>query len=181
MVVNQMQVSEVYSPLRVVKMANRMGLRGGWSLDLTTHDEHGRPWDFNDRTMRNKAIRKLVDDQPLVLIGSPMCTEYIAINRINHCRLTKEEVERRVAYARKHRILHTTICNTVEEWTLFLTRTPSGVRIAGRAINEEIDGTMWSSTCGGGSVPIWFEIEGALGRSTSTQTYRIFHQLSVHR
>ena len=101
-VLNQMQVSEVYSPPRVVEMANKMGLRGGWSLDLTTHDEDGRPWDFNDATMRNRAIRKIIKDQPLVLIGSPMCIEYSAINRINHSRMTKEEVEGRMAYARKH-------------------------------------------------------------------------------
>ena len=102
MVVKQMQVSEVYSPPRVVEMANRMGLRGGWSLDLTTSDENGRPWDFNNKTMRNKAIRKLFNYQPLVLIGSLMCAEYSALNRINHCRMSKEEVEVRMAYARKH-------------------------------------------------------------------------------
>ena len=92
MVVKQMQVSEVYSPPRIVEMANKMGLRGGWSLDLTTHDEDGRPWDFNNATMRNRAVRKLPEDQPIVLIGSPMCTEYSAINRLNHCRMTREEV-----------------------------------------------------------------------------------------
>ena len=49
MMVKQMQVSEVYSPPRVVEVANRMGLRGGWSLDLTTQDEQARPWAFNNR------------------------------------------------------------------------------------------------------------------------------------
>ena len=44
MVVKQIQVSEVYSPPRVVEMVNKMGLRGGWSLDLTSQDEDGRPW-----------------------------------------------------------------------------------------------------------------------------------------
>ena len=102
MVVKQMQASEVYSPPRVVEMANRMGLRGGWSLDLTTHDEKGQPWDFNSSTMRNKAVRNLRIDKPLVLIGSLMCTEYSAINRINHCKLSKGEVDIRMAHARKH-------------------------------------------------------------------------------
>ena len=102
MMVRQMQVSEVYSPPKVVEMANKMGLRGGWSLDLTTQDENGRPWGFNNSTMRNKAIRKLSIDQPLVLIGSLMCIEYSAINRLNHCKMSKEEVETRMAYARKH-------------------------------------------------------------------------------
>ena len=33
MLINEIQVAEVYSPPRVVQMANRMGMRGGWSLD----------------------------------------------------------------------------------------------------------------------------------------------------
>ena len=100
MVVEQMQVSEVYSPPRVVAMANKMGFRGGWGLDFTTQDEDGRPWDFNGTTMRNRAIRKLIKDQPSVLIGSLMCIEYSAISRLNHCKMT--EVEGRMVYARKH-------------------------------------------------------------------------------
>ena len=46
--VNDMQVAEIYRPLRVVKVANQMGLRGGWSLDFITQAEDGMPWDSND-------------------------------------------------------------------------------------------------------------------------------------
>ena len=53
-----MEVAEVYSRPRVVEMARRMGLRAGWSLDLTTCDEDGKSWDFNQLEMRNKAVRK---------------------------------------------------------------------------------------------------------------------------
>ena len=53
----QMEVAEVYSPPRIVEMARRMGLRAGWSLDLTTCDDYGRPWDFNCKQMRNAAVR----------------------------------------------------------------------------------------------------------------------------
>ena len=100
--INNMEVVEIYSPPRVVEMANKMELRGGWSLDLTTNDETGTPWDFNDARMRNKAIRKFIADKLLVLIGSPMCTEYSTMNRINNSRMPKEEVEARLAYARRH-------------------------------------------------------------------------------
>ena len=41
----QMDVAEVYSPPRIAEMAHKFGLRAGWSLDLTTCDEHGKPWD----------------------------------------------------------------------------------------------------------------------------------------
>ena len=44
---SKMEVAEVYSPPRVVAMAKQMGLRQGWSLDLTTNDTDGRRWDFN--------------------------------------------------------------------------------------------------------------------------------------
>ena len=61
-----MDVVEVYSQPRVAEMASRMGVRVGWSLDLTTHGEHGRPWNFNHLSMRNAAIRKLLHDKPLL-------------------------------------------------------------------------------------------------------------------
>ena len=102
MLINNMQVAEVYGPPRVVEMANRMGLRGGWSFDLTTTDEDGLPWDFNNIKMRNKAIGEFLQDKLLVVIGSPMRTEHNSMNRINHCRMPKEEVEARIKYARKH-------------------------------------------------------------------------------
>jgi hypothetical protein len=40
-------VAEVFSPPRVVKMPHELGLKGGWSLDITTCDEQGIPWDFS--------------------------------------------------------------------------------------------------------------------------------------
>lgn len=55
----QMQVAEVHGPPRVVEMAKRTGLRGGWGLDLAIHDGDDQPWDFNKPHMRNKAVRKL--------------------------------------------------------------------------------------------------------------------------
>ena len=102
MLIEQMQVAEVYSPPRVVEMANNVGMLGGWSLDLTTCDEDGKPWGFNSINMRNKAIRKLINDKPVVLIGFSLCTEYSTMNRINHSKMTAEEVEQRMSYARKH-------------------------------------------------------------------------------
>ena len=53
-----MEVAEVYGPPRAVELARRMGLRAGWSLDITTCDEDGKSWDFNQLEMRNKAVRK---------------------------------------------------------------------------------------------------------------------------
>ena len=102
MLTTKMQVAEIYSPPRVVAMANKMGLSRGWSLDLTTQDENGVAWDFNKIHMRNKAVRKLLTDQPLVSIGSPMCTAYSIMNRVNYSRMPAEEVQARLAYAKTH-------------------------------------------------------------------------------
>lgn len=102
MLTNEMEVVEVYSPPRITQMARRMGLKAGWSLDLTTCDSDGKAWDFNDTTMRNRAIRKVVNDEPLLLVGSPMCTAFSAMNNINYSKMSREEVEHRMNYGRKH-------------------------------------------------------------------------------
>ena len=56
-------VAEVFSPPRVTSTASKIGLRAGFALDLTqVEGETGKPWDFNDPEMRNRAL-KLVDEQ----------------------------------------------------------------------------------------------------------------------
>ena len=98
----RMEVAEVYSPPRVAKMAKQMGLRAGWRLHLTTCDENGRPWDFNDKAVGNAAVRELLNDKPRLLIGSPMCGPFSAMNNINYAKMTDAEKEQRIAYGRKH-------------------------------------------------------------------------------
>ena len=98
----KMEVAEVYSPPGVTRMAERMGLRVGWALDLTTCDEDGRRWDSDQLETRNRAVRKCIKDQPTLLIGSPMCTASSQTNNINHCKMEALEVERRLAHGRKH-------------------------------------------------------------------------------
>ena len=96
------QVAEVYSPPRVTRMAASMGLRAGWALDLITHDEDGRPWDFDKLEMRNRAARKVLSDKPTLLIGSPLCTAFSQMNNLNYPKMDPMEVERRLAYGRRH-------------------------------------------------------------------------------
>ena len=97
-----MDVTEVYNPPRVVDMDRKLGLRAGWSLDLTTIDEERRPWDFNKVHMRNKAVRKLLNDKPRFLIGSPMCAAFCSFNNMNHKKMNPEEMKRRVQYGKNH-------------------------------------------------------------------------------
>ena len=74
-------MSEVYSPPRVTAMAEKMGLDPGWALDLTVTDEDGLAWDFSTQAKRAKALKKVRDDKPLMLITSPMC-----VGPSQHCK-----------------------------------------------------------------------------------------------
>ena len=40
---------------------------------ITQCDEFGEPWDFNKKHMREKARTKLLEQEPELLVGSPMC------------------------------------------------------------------------------------------------------------
>ena len=67
-------VSEIYSPPRITEMARKMGLEAGWALDLTEVDpDDNEPWDFSKKEKRDKAMRKLKQDESFMLIVSPMC------------------------------------------------------------------------------------------------------------
>ena len=80
-------IAEIYSPPRVTAAANRLpkyGLEPGLALDITIDDESGRPWDFSIKSQRDKA-EALIDSQlPVLLIGSPMCNVFSAIQAINN-------------------------------------------------------------------------------------------------
>ena len=52
----QHDVSEFYSLPRVVKMARKLGMRGGVSLDLTVPASDGFVWDFSRKHCRDKAL-----------------------------------------------------------------------------------------------------------------------------
>ena len=100
--VNNVDITEVYSPWRVNKVASEMSLKPGWSMDLTNTDELGQPWDFSQVEMRNKAYRKIAAQKPLLLIGSPPCTDMSALQTFNFGKMDPAEVARRQEQARKH-------------------------------------------------------------------------------
>jgi hypothetical protein len=75
-------------------MAHEMGLKGGWSLDITASDERGIPWGFSKPEIRDKARKLLRETKPTLLAGSPMCREWGVLQNLN-----KEE---RMTEARAH-------------------------------------------------------------------------------
>ena len=58
--------SEIYSPPRVIKLAEQYGLQPGVALDITVCDEMGEPWDFCDPRQRAKAKRLIQEQAPLL-------------------------------------------------------------------------------------------------------------------
>ena len=79
-------ISEVYSPPRVTactKLMPSCEIMPGFALDLTTVDAQGIPWNF-DLPERRAVARRLVEEQePMFLIGSPMCTAFSSWQRLN--------------------------------------------------------------------------------------------------
>ena len=54
-------------PPRVVKMARKLGMKGGVSLDLTVPASDGFIWDFSRKHCRDKATEMINDEKPLII------------------------------------------------------------------------------------------------------------------
>ena len=76
-------VSEFYSPPRVVKMARELGTKGGVSLDLIVPANDGYVWDFSRQHCKDRATQIVNDKRPLFLMMSPECTPYSNIQNLN--------------------------------------------------------------------------------------------------
>ena len=63
-------LTEVYSPERVNKVAKKYGLVPGSSLDLTNG------WDSTIEEHKRKALAQIREGQPYLVIGSPPCTYF---------------------------------------------------------------------------------------------------------
>ena len=84
-------INEAYSPVRVTGMAEKMGLKPGLALDLTTKDEHGNPWDFNVEAMRIKAKKIVKNKAALLLMVSPMCSAFSRLQHFNTSKLSDDK------------------------------------------------------------------------------------------
>ncbi len=79
-------LSELYSPPRVTAAAARLknlGIAPGLALDLTTVDENGVAWDFDIAERRAEARRRIDQEDPMFVIGTPMCTKFCSWQRLN--------------------------------------------------------------------------------------------------
>ena len=122
-------VSEVYSPPRISEMAGKMGMAQGWALDLTTVDpDDGQPWNFNMKDKKNKAMNKLKEDKPFMLVVSPMCGPFSALQGLfNYPGLNEQEVKDKLRSAIEHVNFALKLClEQYRSGRLFLFEHPSG-------------------------------------------------------
>lgn len=119
-------VSEIYSPPRVVTRAARHGLRPGFSLDLTGNDETGNKWDFSDAKMRNKAADMINDEQPEMLILSPMCSSFSQMQNLNYSKMDPDEVRAKLREGMLHLKFAAKLCRLqVQHNKMFMFEHPS--------------------------------------------------------
>ena len=76
-IVKGVDIMEVFSPARVNQLAVKFGLVAGASLDLTNG------YDSEKREDREKAWKKVVEDKPAMVVGSPPCTMFSLLQELN--------------------------------------------------------------------------------------------------
>ena len=98
-------VSEVFSPPRVtraIKLLPGLKLIPGLALDVTRCNEKGEPWDFDDPKKQEEALQLFEKQKPVLLVGSPPCTPYSILQRLNDHKRTPQETEDMMARAKVH-------------------------------------------------------------------------------
>ena len=152
--ISKNDVSEVYSRPRVSQCAEECGLRPGWALDLKTQDELGNPWDFDEEGQQQKAIRKIEEDRPNLLMLSPMCTAFSILQNLSYDKKNHDEVKALLKRAIKHVAFAVHLCDmqiqagryfvfehpkSAKSWQLACMRGPTSMQGAVRI--------MWICAC----------------------------------
>ena len=86
-------MAEMYSPPRVTKKGQEMGLKTGGAMGLTTG------WDFRRQADRDRAWEYIGKHRPQLIIGSPMCQMFSQLQTLSGW---TEEKSRRWCEAREH-------------------------------------------------------------------------------
>ena len=90
-------------------------------------DENGRPWDFSLKERRDEAERRLDEEQPMLVVGSPACTAFSVLVACNASRRDPQVVHRERVAA----LVHLQWCcrlylKQLERGAYFLHEHPSG-------------------------------------------------------
>lgn len=121
-------VSEVFSPPRITKEAERQRLVTGGAYDLKTG------FDLSKEQDRGRMWQELEEDEPELVVGSPPCTAFSLLQELNYRAMDFEKAKAKVMDGLEH--LDTTV--EVCEWQddngrLFLFEHPK----TSRAFQEE--------------------------------------------
>ena len=113
-------VAEIYSPPRVTRAArllSKLGISPGFAMDITTNDENGEPWNFDEDRQKQKAERKVIETEPDLLVGSPMCKDFSPWQRLNKAKSSEpEKYEKNRESSRTH--LEFVCRNTRHQYTM---------------------------------------------------------------
>ena len=137
-------ITEVYSPKRVAKVAAKFGLRAGSSFDWTNG------WDFNIAEHRRKAWSKVKDESPCLLIGSPPCTYLSMLQELNVAvHGHKPEWMAKVNEVKRKAKIHVEFCCTLymeqfKQGRYFFSRTPVVCEIMGNTMYTRSDESSFS-------------------------------------
>ena len=103
-------VSEVYSPPRIVARARHHGLRFWCSLDLTTCSVDGELWNFSIFAIQKKAVKPLEEEEVEMLIFSPICGPFSSLQGLNYSKVTPEDVEAKLREGMIHLQFALSLC-----------------------------------------------------------------------
>ena len=72
-------------------------------MDLTLNDPMtGEPWDLSKLEVRKRVKKLVIETKPFMLIGSPPCTLFSALQNLSKDKRNKEKFEKEMIIARKH-------------------------------------------------------------------------------
>ena len=89
-------MAEVFSPPRILVLAQRMGVSGQWSIDKLTEMRPGEPWDLEKKAHQRRMKEIIEDFKPGLLIGSPPCSWFSSVMKINWPKISR---------ARRHQMM----------------------------------------------------------------------------
>ena len=80
-------------------------------MDLTTVDPRdGEPWDFARDEVQDKAVKRIEEEDPGLVLVSPECSPFSALQMWNHPRMMEQSVCEELSRGMKHLAFATLIC-----------------------------------------------------------------------
>ena len=74
---NLVDITEAFSPRRVVMQGMKIGMKAGSSMDLLME------WNLELKADGDRATKKIDEEKPMLVIGSPPCTYFSIFQELN--------------------------------------------------------------------------------------------------